>query len=493
MEKTDADADADAGVRSDGESLSDPAHYHRLQTCTGNEKADNCSLLLQSRRPSLTSLHIPVRSIESALSSSAKTEVLSLSSPGSFRGGLPPRPSSTRVKSSMRSLLPQRSLKAKNCSPDCEREVLIVSDIPSSDGTLHKPSASRSLSFNKVLFSSSTKTSNSLPVTPIANTVAETVHGSHPGSGPDLSKVEVKHHMTRSFSVPVNIKSSSLKRTGSSGLMRVISARPHPAAVNGHSFDKASVPEIVPAIEDATEDIPEEEAVCRICLMGLEEGGDTLKMECSCRGDLALAHQECAVKWFSIKGNKTCDVCKQDVQNLPVTLLKIQSPHPTAGRSSNTPQETEVSFHRIWQDVPVLVLVSMLAYFCFLEQLLVSDMGPRALAVSLPFACTFGLIASLLASTLVSRDYMWAYACFQFAIVILLAHVFYTIRKLNGILSVMLSSLAGFGIAMVVNYLLKEFLNWRFRRQIQSINHTLTEQEQGQHNRRQRQQQEQHQ
>ncbi|KAK4278721.1 hypothetical protein QN277_016528 [Acacia crassicarpa] len=470
MEK--ACTDADAGVRSDGDSLSDPAYYHRLQ----------------SRRPNLTSLQIPVGSVESVLSSSAKTDVVLQPSPGSSRG-LPPRSNLARVKSSMRSLLPQRSLKAKNCSPDCEREVLIVSDIPSSDGALDKPSTSRSLSLNKVLFPSSAKASNSLPVTPIANTVAETVHGSHLGSDPDLSvrftKMEVKHHMTRSFSVPVNIKSSSLKRTGSSGLIRVISARRHPAAVNDYSIDKTSVPEI--AIEDATEDIPEKEAVCRICLMELGEGGDTLKMECSCRGDLALAHQECAVKWFSIKGNKTCDVCNQEVRNLPVTLLKIQSPHPTAERSSNTPQQIEVSFHRIWQDVPVLVLVSMLAYFCFLEQLLVSDMGPRALAISLPFACTFGLVASLLASTMVSRDYMWAYACFQFAIVILLAHVFYTIRKLNGVLSVMLSSLAGFAIAMAVNYLLKVFLNWRFRRQIQSINQTLTEQGQGQHNRRQRQ------
>ncbi|RDY13700.1 Mediator of RNA polymerase II transcription subunit 15a, partial [Mucuna pruriens] len=64
----------------------------------------------------------------------------------------------------------------------------------------------------------------------------------------------------------------------------------------------------------------EEEADCRICLLELR-GADTLKKECSCKGELALVHQECAVKWFSIKGNRTCDVCKREVRNLPVSIV----------------------------------------------------------------------------------------------------------------------------------------------------------------------------
>ncbi|KAI3800106.1 hypothetical protein L1987_35414 [Smallanthus sonchifolius] len=70
--------------------------------------------------------------------------------------------------------------------------------------------------------------------------------------------------------------------------------------------------------EEEGEDIAEEEVVCRICMVELRKGvDDTLKMECNCIGELALALQECAMRWFSIKGNKPCEVCKQEVKNLP--------------------------------------------------------------------------------------------------------------------------------------------------------------------------------
>lgn len=431
------------------------------------------SLVQQSRRPNLSSLQIPVRSLDACLSDFTTIEVPSVPSPNSSssRAGLPPRPNSAKFKSSVRSLLPQRSFKAKNIAHDGEKTVLILQDTPSSDGPLDKPSTSRSFSLNKIFFPSSTKVAHSLPATPTATTALDSVQERKLNIQPNNSKSRTQQKMTRSFSVPLNIKVRTLRRTESGGLIRVISVSTRSAAVERISVNDDPATDI--ATEEAGEDIPEEEAVCRICLVELGEGGDMFKLECSCKGELALAHKECAVKWFTIKGNKTCDVCKQDVQNLPVTLLKVHNPQTVIRRPQTIVQQREVARYRFWQDMPVLIVVSMLAYFCFLEQLLVSDLGPRALAISLPFSCVLGLLSSMIASTMVSRSYIWAYASFQFAVVILFAHIFYSVLNVNPILAVLLSSFTGFGIAISTNSLIVEYLRWRMSRQMQSLHQQI--------------------
>ncbi|KAK9196360.1 hypothetical protein WN943_004488 [Citrus x changshan-huyou] len=457
---------------------SDSSHQSQVEESSS-------SLVQQSRRPNLSSLQIPVRSLDACLSDFTTIEVPSVPSPNSSssRAGLPPKPNSAKFKSSVRSLLPQRSFKAKNIAHDGEKTVLILPDTPSSDGPLDKPSTSRSFSLNKILFPSSTKVAHSLPATPIATTALDSVQERQLNIQPNNSKLRTQQKMTRSFSVPVNIKVRSLRRTESGGgLIRVISVSTHSAAVERISVNDDPATDI--ATEEAGEDIPEEEAVCRICLVELGEGGDMFKLECSCKGELALAHKECAVKWFTIKGNKTCDVCKQDVQNLPVTLLKIHNPQTVIRRPQTIVQQREVARYRhvlwflkftywVWQDMPVLIMVSMLAYFCFLEQLLVSDLGARALAISLPFSCVLGLLSSMIASTMVSRSYIWAYASFQFAVVILFAHIFYSVLNVNPILAVLLSSFTGFGIAISTNSLIVEYLRWRMSRQMQSLHQQI--------------------
>ncbi|XP_068654284.1 uncharacterized protein [Aristolochia californica] len=448
------------------------------------EGKDERSSAQHARRPNLSSLQIPVRSMENTCLTSSRTNNPSLSSPSSTRAGLPPRPSPAKNRpSSMKNLLSQKSFRTQSIPIECDKTVLLIPGTPLSEERQDKPCSSRPFSLTKVF--SSAKRTNSLPVTPIANSGSEPVQERQVAIQCDLaSKPDVQRHIKRSLSVPVNIKNRSLGRMDSfGGLIRIIPATPRVPTVDGPETDDAPAADIV---EEGGEDIPEEDAVCRICLVELAEGGETLKMECSCKGELALAHKDCAVKWFSIKGNKTCDVCKQDVQNLPVTLLRIQNTQTISRHPARAPQQRENSQYRVWQDIPVLVMVSMLAYFCFLEQLLVSKMGSHALAISLPFSCVLGLLSSMIASTMVSRSYIWAYASFQFAIVIMFAHIFYTILNVNEILSVLLSSFTGFGIAISTNSLLVEYMRWRARRNLRALYHqndrAIQRQEQGREN-----------
>ncbi|CAA6669925.1 unnamed protein product [Spirodela intermedia] len=406
------------------------------------------------RSPNLTTLQIPARPSGNPLPAPTRVSTPSLATPTSTRSGLPPRPNSTRTKGSVRNLNLQRSFPMKSLSLESEKSGLLASGASPLEEPQDRPSTSRSISLTRVFLSAKTKRTLSLPVTRVAG--ADNVP-EQDGHAINLSRSNPRNvnQIKRSMSVPGNMKGGTLDRMYSlGGWIRVIPATPCPIGVHASSTNDITLH-------------PQEDAVCRICFVELAEGGETLKMECSCKGELALAHKECAVKWFSIKGNKTCDICKQEVQNLPVTLTRIQT---TSGRRqpSTGVRQRQAGRHRVLQDIPVLVIVSMLAYFCFLEQLLVTSMGSRALALSLPFSFALGLLSSMIASTMVSISYIWAFASFQFAAIILFAHIFYDVLEVAAVLSVLLSSFTGFGISICVSSLLMEFLRWRTRRRLRA-------------------------
>ncbi|XP_059300574.1 uncharacterized protein LOC132052884 [Lycium ferocissimum] len=73
-----------------------------------------------------------------------------------------------------------------------------------------------------------------------------------------------------------------------------------------------------------------EEKSCRICHLSLlkcggigdddqllePSGGMAIELGCSCKGDLAAAHKQCAETWFKIKGNTICEICGATAINI---------------------------------------------------------------------------------------------------------------------------------------------------------------------------------
>ncbi|CAI9118692.1 OLC1v1020292C1 [Oldenlandia corymbosa var. corymbosa] len=310
---------------------------------------------------------------------------------------------------------------------------------------------------------------------------------------PVLSNLRTNIHWKRSTSLPVNHATNSTptvstpisartfnerhrsnvgarKATASRSLSgkNFVIVRSTSFANRDENLSKADSDQITPAPVDDDEEIPEEEAICRICFDPCEEG-NTLKMECSCKGALRLIHEECAVKWFSMKGSKNCDVCGLEVKNLPVTLLRLptdaQRNYRMDGHNSSNAQAISA-----WQDFVVLVLISTICYFFFLEQLLIHDMKTRALVIAAPFSFTLGLLSSIFAVILAIREYIWTYAALEFALLAIILHFFYSLVRLSAVYSILLSSVLAFGLAMGLNSLYMRYFSWRAEVLTQSSN-----------------------
>ena len=65
-----------------------------------------------------------------------------------------------------------------------------------------------------------------------------------------------------------------------------------------------------------------------------------MRLECSCRGDLALRHRACAEKWSEVKGDRRCDVCRSVVENLP-------EPPPRPPRSTEEGNQAATAAHHL--------------------------------------------------------------------------------------------------------------------------------------------------
>eukprot|EP01025_Chloroclados_australasicus_P019325 TRINITY_DN2053_c0_g1_i1.p2 TRINITY_DN2053_c0_g1~~TRINITY_DN2053_c0_g1_i1.p2 ORF type:complete len:395 (-),score=57.06 TRINITY_DN2053_c0_g1_i1:639-1823(-) len=65
----------------------------------------------------------------------------------------------------------------------------------------------------------------------------------------------------------------------------------------------------------------QDQPICLICFEPLLaedfESGEAIQLQCSCKGDVAMRHQQCAIRWSKVKGDNICDICKKPILNIP--------------------------------------------------------------------------------------------------------------------------------------------------------------------------------
>ncbi|KAF6159040.1 hypothetical protein GIB67_032657 [Kingdonia uniflora] len=347
--------------------------------------------------------------------------------------------------STPKSLLQSLSFKKKVPVLDGEESTLLNTDLNSVPDSPVLTNFISGLSWKRCV---------SLPVTPAPN-LSPSV------STPSTERICSQEQTSQRTVVPSKVSRSLSVPMRNVVIVRSVSFASRKEPVQTELLDDQINPS---RVEHDDEEIPEEEAVCRISLLALGEAGTTLKMECSCKSDLRLTHEECAVKWLSIKGNKNCDVCGKEALNLPVIVLQIQNSDQRIYSQEQYRQTSNSQSMSVWHDLVVLVLISSISYFFILEQLLIHDMKSEASVIAAPFSFTQGLVGSVFAVVLAMKEYVWTYAAFEFALVAMILHLLYSAFHFNAVYAILLGTITEFAIAMGINSLYAyTFQRARFR------------------------------
>ena len=147
-------------------------------------------------------------------------------------------------------------------------------------------------------------------------------------------------------------------------------------------LDDASTPRASAAAID--DDAPVD-AVCRVCLLDIEELPESrlVKLECACVG--VYVHETCAEKWLRTKGSNVCEVCKESTQfDVPESLLgRLLRRAGVASERVGTDRDRE--YGPAVGDVIWIFLTTFCSVWTCLQLLIGLPIGP-ALAMSYCYA-----------------------------------------------------------------------------------------------------------
>ncbi|CAM9004149.1 unnamed protein product [Rhodiola kirilowii] len=256
----------------------------------------------------------------------------------------------------------------------------------------------------------------------------------------------------RSRSVPVSY-SDEIMRDDHVKVLRVVPNR-RKSERNAALLSASAIHDGEVDVDDITE---EEEAVCRICLGEL--GEEAFKLECNCKGDLALVHKQCIQRWFNIRGNRTCEICRKKVRNVTVKVKRMRSVN------LNFLRETPVTYEEmIWNEALVLYVISWISYMLFIKVLhKFRRSGGGHIDEPYDGFPTYTVLAILTvaASVFGKWKHIWIYAVAQFVVFIVFALLFYNLLNLSPVWTLILATIFAMGISRGAGSAYLAFKKWR--------------------------------